>query len=110
MTFPGATVTSYIVRGKTVFFSTTFYDQNNNVVQPPSASINIEYQTGGNQTAEIDIPLVPPTPPATNWTCQWDSRPAQAGPTFWSVMSGTPIPIAVEDGYFVLTANPANIA
>jgi hypothetical protein len=101
--------TTVIARGATVYFSTTFFDVNKNVVQPASATINIVFPTptsgsDGNAT----ISMTPPTLPATKWTALWDSRNTEPGTVSWSIHSSGS-PYAVEDGFFVLSANPANL-
>ena len=103
--------TTVLRRGGTAFFTTTFYDENGNVVQPFSATINIVYPdqtSGGTDSALVD--MVGPTGPAVTWTAQWDSRIAGPGAVSWSIHSDPGPPFAVEDGEFVLKANPANLA
>ena len=50
-----------------------------------------------------------PVSPAVTWTAQWDSRGAGVGAVSWSIHSQPGPPVAVEDGEFVLEANPANL-
>jgi hypothetical protein len=99
-------------RGGTVFWSTTFYDVNNNVVQPDSATISLVFADGTSDTETATVAMTPPSPPATAWTAMWDSRGALAPQEVtWSIHTGTsdPIPVAVEDGEFRLEANAANL-
>lgn len=103
--------TTYLTRGTTIYFTTTFYDQNNNIVQPDSATINIVYPdqtSGGTDTATVN--MTAPSAPATAWTAEWDSRAVGPGTVSWSLHSEPGPPYAVEDGSFVLTANPANLS
>ena len=56
--------------------------------------------------------MVPPTGQDVAWTAQWDTRNVFPGRVvYWSIHTGQsdPIPVAVEDGQFKLTANPANL-
>lgn len=102
--------TKVFFRGTTVFFTSTFYDQNNNVVQPFGAAINIDFPVpGGGTNKQVSISMVSVTP---NWTAQWDSRGAGAGLVSFSVHSisiADAIPVVVGDGTFQLSANPANL-
>jgi hypothetical protein len=103
--------TNYVTRGTTVFFTTTFFDVDGNIVQPDNATINIAYtNTAGAQVA-ASIAMTPPTAPAVTFTAQWDSRGVNPGNVSWSIHTGAddPPPVTVEDGTFTLTANPANL-
>lgn len=102
--------TTYIARGTTVNFSTTFRDADCNVVQPASATINIVYADAANPGPDtVSIAMVAPVAPSTAWTAQWDTRGAGVGAVSFSVHSDPGPPYAVEDGSFVLTGNPANL-
>lgn len=109
----GFATTVCLVRGQTAYWTTTFYDQNGNVTQPGSATINVVYPdaqgagTGGTDTTSIS--MVAPTPPAVTWTAQLDTRGFGPGSVAWSIHSDPGPPYAVEDGSFTLTANPANL-
>lgn len=98
-------------RGATIQFATTFYDVNGNVTQPGAAFVNIVYQVGNNTTANLQIAMTPPSAPSVQWTALWDSRNAGPGAVSWSIhtTSASVPPYAVEDGFFGLTANPANL-
>jgi hypothetical protein len=102
--------TQVFVRGATVQFATNFYDVNNNLIQPDSATINIVLASGGNP---ITLAMVPPSGSVTTWTALWDTRNITTpGIVYWSIHTGTgdPIPVTAEDGQFQLSANPANLA
>ena len=101
-----------VIRGTTVQFSTIFYDVDDDVIQPDSATINILFMTQAGQSGSASVPMAPPTTPATNWTALWDTRGLFAPQIVsWSIHTGTgdPIPVAVDDGAFELVANAANL-
>lgn len=103
--------TAYLFRGTTVFFSTTFYDQNNNIVQPSGASVTLVFpDPGGEGTDTATVAMTAPSAPATNWTAEWDSRASGAGAVSGTVYTAGGPPVAVGDFEFVLSANPANLA
>lgn len=94
-------------RGQTIEFLTTFYDFNGAVVQPPSAFVNLAF---GDGSPDIEIALAPVGGGSVQWSGTWDSRGVSAPAVVaWSIHSAAPIPCAVEDGIFALTANPANL-
>ena len=99
-----------VFRGATAFFTTTFFDQNQNVVQPSGGLITLEYITSQGQQTNATVTLTPPTPPNITWIGEWDSRGAGPGPVFGSVHSVSGgIPYAVTDFNFILSANSANL-
>lgn len=107
---PTPTLCRIHYRGSTVEFEVTFYDPDDNVVQPPSAQVNIVYPLSAGGTGDQVIAMVPPISPDVDWTAEWDSRVAAPGTVFYSVKSGAPVPIGVADGSFALSANVANVA
>lgn len=99
-----------IFRGSSVLWQATFFDPNGNIVNPPSATINVNYPTAGTGRGTTLLTMTPGTP----WTAEWDSRVARPGPgpqeiVYWSLATGGPVPITTKDGQFNMTANPANI-
>lgn len=77
--------------------------------QPSEATVNIVcYAEFGGPLETILLSLSPPAPGATEWNTQWDTRGIAPGLVLWSVQSEGPLP-TVEDGYFRLTANSANL-
>lgn len=100
-------------RGSTIIFLVTFTDQNNLVIQPPSASVSVIFDTSaGAQQGNAQINMLPPGSPGgdpVQWFAAWDSRGALPGTVYWSIHSGVPTPVIVQDGQFNLTANPANL-
>jgi hypothetical protein len=109
MSLPGST--QIIVRGATIQFVTTFFDVNNVVTQPDNATINIQ-PTLPTGASPVTITMTPPTLPAVTWTALWDTRGITAPQTiYWSIHTGhsDPISVTAEDGYFNLSANPANL-
>lgn len=110
MASPGAI--QIVIRGTTVQFSTTFYDVDDDLTQPDNATINIVYATTTAIGQTASVPMVPPTPPATNWTALWDTRGLTAPQVvYWSIHTGNndPVPVVAEDGFFRVTANQANL-
>jgi hypothetical protein len=102
--------TQIFFRGATAFFSTTFYDINGNITQPPGATLSILYQNETFNPTTALIPMMGPTGSQTAWTAQWDSSLAGPGTVQWSVSTTGGPPRSVQDGFFVLTANAANLA
>lgn len=101
--------TQIIIRGATVRFATTFYDVDNQVVQPDSAAVVIA--PAFSLDSPVTIAMSPPSGSQTQWTAFWDSRDVPAPQAiYWSVHAGlsSPIPVTAEDGSFLLSANPAN--
>lgn len=98
-----------IFRGATVQFSVTFYDFNKNVVIPTAAHVQVEYPDLNGNRQTLQLAMTPPAVGTNNFTAQLNTMNMGAGPVNWSVHSDAPIPVAVEDGTFLLTANPANL-
>lgn len=98
-----------IVRGATVLFNTTFYDAFKNVNIPTSAFVQVDFPNPDGSRGSMQLPMTNPNPGQTNFTAYMDTRNMGTGPVNWSIHSATPVPVAVEDGTFVLTANPANL-
>lgn len=98
----------HLVRGATLAWSTSFRNADDEIEQPAGAKLVVNYPVNGS-TVLLSIDMTPPTDPDGNWTVEWDSRGANPGTVYWSIYS-TPGPaFAVEDGAFILTANPANL-
>jgi hypothetical protein len=110
MSLLGPTAPPIAFRGTTVLFSTIFYDANGNIVNPLGAVINIVYVAAdGVSEATTQVTMVSPMDGMT-WTAQWDSRGAGPGPVWCSVHTTAPAsPYSVEDFYFTLNANNANL-
>lgn len=99
-----------IFRGATVVFLTSFFDQNGNVTLPASAVVNITFQLPNGQAGAASLNMQPPgAGDPTRWSASWDSRGASPGMVYYSIHTGTPVPVSVEDGQFLLTANQANL-
>lgn len=99
-----------VPRGATIRFSTTFYDYDGVVTQPPGAYVNIEYPLPDGTTDTDLVAMTAPNSPSVAWTAEWDTRNAGVGSVEYSIHStGSVIPYAVEDGEFILSANPANL-
>lgn len=99
-----------ITRGSTIQFSTIFYDVNGNVTQPSGAVVEIECITPQGSATTLQLTMIGPMAPATNWTALWDTRGTGPGPVQYSVHStGPEAPYAVGDGKFSLTADNANL-
>lgn len=92
-----------VIRGNTVVFTATFYDQDGVIISPPGANVRVTYNVATVQTTEV----VPMVGVADVWTADWDSRIADSGAVYWHTESeGTPS--AADDGSFTLSANAAN--
>ena len=102
-------VTKSLFRGGTAYWETTFYDVNGAVSQPQGAFINIDFPNPDGSRGTEDVPMNPPTLGAVFWTVFIDTRNMGIGPLDWSIHTTGAIPVAVEDGSFQLTANPANL-
>jgi hypothetical protein len=103
-------VSQVLFRGATILFSTDFFDQNKNFIQPLGAIVNIVYFAVGEGSQQTtSIPMIPPVS-GTSWTAQWDSRGAGYGVVQYSVhCTGPSPPYSVEDNMFILAANNANL-
>jgi hypothetical protein len=101
--------TQTVVRGSTVQFTTTFYDVNNDVTQPGSATVSIAFPNPDGTTGSTSLPMTAPVSPAVAWIATWDTRGAGIGAVAWSIHSDPGPPFAVEDGNFTLTGNAANL-
>ena len=100
--------TTVFYRGSTVTWTTTFYNTAKAVVQPDSATSNIV----AGSAAAVSVTMSPVGGGSLAWSGEWDSRGIKAPITiYWSIHTGNmdPIPVAVEDGQFKLSANPANL-
>ena len=99
-----------IRRGATVVFESTFYDQNRNEASPSSAVVSISYPNpamDGTRTT-VDVDMSAPGGGNAYWSADWNSNVAGTGTVYFSVQGTTGSDSSVEDGQFVLTANPAN--
>lgn len=106
-TTPLATLQSFF-RGKSIRWSTNFFDFDGNIVQPQSANLVVEFSTPAAIGQQITIPMTPPTGGKTTWTAVLDTRGMLASSVDWSIETPGSAPVAVEDGSFLLTANTAN--
>jgi len=104
-TLPSQTV---VVRGSTAYWQTNFYDVNGNLIQPVSAVVSVDFPNTDGSRAQTTVNMIAGSS-STPWTAQLDTRNMGVGPVYWSIHTNTPIPVAVEDGTFDLTANPANL-
>jgi hypothetical protein len=98
-------------RGQTLRFKTTFYDFDNNIIQPASAEVIVFYSSVSADDQELTIPMAQQQPgnPLTAWIATLDTRNFAAGHKVqWSVNTPSATQAAVQDGSFMLTANQAN--
>lgn len=98
--------TSVLIRGSTIYFSSTFFDVDNNQVTPASASIEIVYPTLTTLTAKTILAMAQQSD--NSFKVQWDSRVAITGTVKWSVSTGGSPPYAVDQGDVTLLGNSAN--
>ncbi|MFA5058724.1 MAG: hypothetical protein WC485_11465 [Opitutaceae bacterium] len=94
---------SAIVRGNTVIFTATFYDQTGAVITPLAALTRLVYEVAGTPTTDM-LPMVNDD---GTWTAAWDSSVADVGTVYWHTQS-TGSPAAAEDGSFAISANVSN--
>lgn len=93
-----------IVRGNTVVFIATFYNQDGQAFVPAGAETIIVYNVSGTPTtATLTMSVV-----GSTWTAQWDSTVADTGTVEWHVNSTGGPPNAAADGQFTISANAAN--
>lgn len=99
-----------ITRGATAYWQTNFYDENNVLRQPASATISVSYQDVNGNPLQTTVAMTVGSsgPPIIPWTAELDTRNMGPGPVNWSIYTPGAIPVSVEDGSFVLTANVAN--
>lgn len=98
------TMGSYFVRGSTVVWAVTFYDQLGGVVTPASATLNLSYRRGGVLVSDTIAMTQGLT---SDWSADWDSAVSDPGNVFWHVRSAGARHAALE-GTIVLEINPAN--
>lgn len=98
-----------IFRGATVVFETTFFDYKDLINLPTQAFVEITFPDVNGNPQTMQIQMLNPTAPDTLYLAELDTRNMGTGPVYWSIHSAAPVPVAVEDGSFVLTANPANL-
>jgi hypothetical protein len=108
----GLTTVQSFERGRTLRWKTTFVDFDGNVTQPASANLLIYASTTTQDGVLTTIPMTQQTPtdPLTAWIGIWDTRGFAPGNVQFSIETpaAAPVPVAVEDGSILLTANQAN--
>jgi hypothetical protein len=95
-------------RGQTLQFLATFTDFNGVVTQPLSATLVVWYDAESAEDQELTIPM---TQVGNQWQALLDTRNFEAPRKVqWSIHSNAnpPLPVAVQDGTFMLSANQAN--
>ena len=98
-------------RGQSLRFKTTFYDFDNNIIQPASAEVVVFYSSTTLDDQEIILPMAQQQPgnPQTAWIAVLDTRNFAPGHQVqWSINTPLAGQAAVQDGSFLLTANQAN--
>jgi len=92
-----------IARAATIHFAVTFADADGNAATPAGATLYLSYPHRGTRV-EASYAL---TNDAGTWTVDWESNVSEAGVVHYRVMSSGS-PIAVAEGDFTLTSNPAD--
>lgn len=95
-----------VTRGNTVYFSFTFYDEDDGAADVDSATVQLEFAgRSGRTTKAITL-----TKTGSAWTGNWDSTYARAGWVNYHAhaLSGSGTAQYAQDGRFKLTANRAS--
>ena len=95
----------HFARGNDITFELTFYDADQQVVSPTSATLWVSYQVDGVEN-EDELALV--SDGQGVFSATWDSSVADAGTVDWHARSSEPK--IAYDGSFILVANDANPA
>lgn len=112
MTTGLSTIPSFF-RGQSIRWLTQFTDFDGNIVQPATAVVKVFADTtsGDDQVTTVTLTQQSPGNPSSKWIGTLDTRGFLVGKVQWSIEAPNPgsVPIAVEDGFFMLTANQANV-
>lgn len=96
-----------ITRGNLVSWTVTFLDADDNELSPDSASLVVSYLDVNDDRVSTDMIAMVSDSGATVWLAEWDSGVANHGRVYWSAQSTDPD--AAVQGFFMLTANLANM-
>lgn len=94
------------VRGNIILWTATFFDEEGAPIEPESAQIVLNYPNGRSGRASRRAFETVTMIDNDGWKATWDSQVATTGTVYWSMNS---TPTAVQDGYFTLVANEANL-
>lgn len=98
--------TNIIARGNTIRFSTKFYDNNDEVVNPTTVTLFVHYPLDGDfedATQFMDLDTDGET-----YFSDWDSDVSDSGVVEWSIVGQGSQFKTVKDGRIRLTAGGAN--
>jgi hypothetical protein len=101
-----ATQITTVVRGNIILFTAQFFDVNDCFANPDSANLYVYYTK--LSVAHTDTVAMTVTSTPSIWTATWNSNGIDPALVSWSVASMLNSTTIVEDGSFVVSANPAN--
>jgi hypothetical protein len=93
-----------VVRGNPVTFTSTFVDENNEVMTPADPIVRVYYKSNN---VYVTVTLTMTAANATAWSATWVSSNADIGVVRWHISAGSSTP-ATQDGDFRILSNKAN--
>lgn len=97
--------TTVFIRGNTVTFVSNFFDVNGAPTNPSGANLCITYPLGPKFVTDTPIAM---TNSSNDWTAIWESKKSNSGRVDYTVETTGVTPFIRDDGYFLLSAGPAN--
>jgi hypothetical protein len=97
--------TQSFVRGATVSVTINFFDSGGGVINPVSATLDLDYPMSDGTRGQTSAAL---TNSGNDWTYDWDSTVAAGGKVYGHAATDGSAPISAVDFQFNLTANLAN--
>lgn len=98
-----------VYRGAMAQLQTSFFDSCDDRVTPSAAFVRVDYPALGGGRATVCLDMVPPCGYSPWWTGDVDTRGMGLGALYYSIHTGTPVPVSVEDGAFMVVGGPANL-
>jgi hypothetical protein len=96
--------TDVICRGSTVVFASTFYDENGNQTDPDSAELTVRVK----QYGKLHGPFALAKDDDGVWKYSLSTEGYEPGTFYWCIKAAAVDREIVDQGYFLLQANPAN--
>lgn len=96
-----------IIRGNVVEFTTTFLDVAGAPTNPAAVALRLYFRVASGYSPLPPAPI-PMVRSGDLWSYDWDTITAAAYPgiVWWSIIASDPH--GADEGFFTLTANPAN--